>query len=319
MNWSDAGSLALTYGGIIVTLLVALVLLSGSIFTVSTNTAAIVERFSKFHRVARPGLQFKFPFVDSVVDHVDLAVKIYNMKMETKTKDNVFVTIFISLQYTISPDKVYDAFYRITKIGDQMASYVEQVVLGHVPTMELDETFAKQSEIAAAVRAELTPELAQYGYTLLKAMVTDVVPAENVKEAMNNINAALREQAAATAKGEAAKIMVIKNAEARAEEKRLQGEGVAAERLAIIEGLEKSIKEFKAGVEGSSSQDVMALVVMTQFFDALRDIGQHSNTILMPYTPGAVGDIMSQIRNGIISGNLATGTHNLETKDEARS
>jgi regulator of protease activity HflC (stomatin/prohibitin superfamily) len=211
-----------------------LILIFGSFFTVRTAEVAIVTRFGKFLTVANPGLNWKLPFFDSVSGVVSLRVNQITLTMETKTKDNVFVTIPISVQNRVRPEKVYDAFYKLSDPKAQIQSYVEQVILGHVPGMTLDEVFASQSSIAAAVKQELDADMATFGYEIVNVLVTDIVPDSKVKAAMNDINAAQREQVAANARGEAEKILVVKKAEAESESKALQGQGIANQSKAII-------------------------------------------------------------------------------------
>jgi len=207
--------------------LIVLYLILGSFFTVRTAEVAVITRFGKFLRVAEPGLNWKRPFFDTVTGTVSLRVNQITLTMETKTKDNVFVTIPISVQNRVRPEKVYDAYYKLSDPVAQIKSYVEQVILGHVPGMTLDEVFASQSSIAAAVKQELDADMATFGYEIVNVLVTDIVPDAKVKSAMNDINAAQREQVAANARGEAEKILVVKKAEAEAESKALQGQGIA--------------------------------------------------------------------------------------------
>src|ERR1700691_5026132 len=245
--------------------LIALYLILGSFFTVRTAEVAVITRFGKFLRVAEPGLNWKRPFFDTVTGTVSLRVNQITLTMETKTKDNVFVTIPISVQNRVRPEKVYDAYYKLSHPVAQIKSYVEQVILGHVPGMTLDEVFASQSSIAAAVKQELDADMATFGYEIVNVLVTDIVPDGKVKSAMNDINAAQREQVAANARGEAEKILVVKKAEAEAESKALQGQGIANQRKAIIEGLQSSIEQFQKAVEGATAREVMQLVM--ELFD----------------------------------------------------
>jgi len=218
----------------------------GSFFTVDTAQVAIITRFGKFLRVADPGLNWKWPVIDSVAGRISLRVNQITLTMETKTKDNVFVTIPISVQNRVRPEKAFDAFYKLSNPAQQIQAYVEQVILGHVPGMTLDEVFASQSGIAAAVKQELDADMAGFGYEIVNVLVTDIVPDAKVKSAMNDINAAQREQVAANARGEAEKILVVKRAEAEAESKALQGRGIANQRKAIIEGLQNFRKLLEA-------------------------------------------------------------------------
>jgi len=274
----------------------------GSFFTVSTAEVAVITRFGKFLRIAEPGLNWKSPFFDSVAGMVSLRVNQITLTMETKTKDNVFVTIPISVQNRVRPEKVYDAYYKLSNPTAQIQSYVEQVILGHVPGMTLDEVFASQSSIAMAVKQELDADMSGFGYEIVNVLVTDIIPDAKVKSAMNDINAAQREQVAANARGEAEKILVVKKAEAEAESKALQGQGIANQRKAIIEGLQVSIEQFQKVVEGASAKEVMQLVMVTQYFDTLKSIGESdkTNTLFLSHSPGAVKDVADQILESMV-------------------
>jgi len=282
--------------------IIGLSLILGSFFTVNTAQVAVITRFGKFLRVAEPGLNWKWPYFDSVAGMVSLRVNQITLTMETKTKDNVFVTIPISVQNRVRPEKVYDAYYKLSDPVAQIKSYVEQVILGHVPGMTLDEVFASQSSIAAAVKQELDADMATFGYEIVNVLVTDIVPDAKVKSAMNDINAAQREQVAANARGEAEKILVVKKAEAEAESKALQGQGIANQRKAIIEGLQVSIEQFQKVVDGASSRDVMQLVMVTQYFDTLKSIGEsdRTNTLFLAHAPGAVKEVSEQILQSML-------------------
>jgi len=289
--------------------LIALFTILGSFFTVNTAEVAVITRFGKFLRVADPGLNWKMPYLDSVSGVMSLRVNQISLTMETKTKDNVFVTIPISVQNRVRPEKVYDAFYKLSDPVAQIKSYVEQVILGHVPGMTLDEVFASQSSIAAAVKLELDADMATFGYEIVNVLVTDIVPDAKVKSAMNDINAAQREQVAANARGEAEKILVVKKAEAESESKALQGQGIANQRKAIIEGLQVSVEQFQKAVDGASAMEVMQLVLVTQYFDTLKSIGENdkTNTLFLPHSPASVREVSDQIMSAMLVAQRANG------------
>jgi regulator of protease activity HflC (stomatin/prohibitin superfamily) len=290
---------------------VAIVVLSvalGSFFTVETAQVAIVQRLGKFARVAGPGLNWKTPYLETVVRRLSMKVQQFDVQVETKTQDNVFVQIPVSIQYKIIPDGVEAAFYKLSDPVKQIESMVYNVVLGHVPKMKLDDTFLNQADIAGDLRDNLDASMKEYGYSIVKVLISDIVPDQKVKAAMNDINAAQREREATVSRAETNKMLLVKQAEAEAESKRLQGEGIANQRKAIITGLKDSVEDFAKTVPGSTPQDVMQLVLMTQYFDTLKDIAanDHSNTILIPHTPNTLTDLFSQIRNAIITGNELT-------------
>src|SRR6202046_3498610 len=288
--------------------IVALVTILKTLFTVRTYTAGVVERFGKFSRIEQAGLHVLIPFAESVY-FVDLQGKQAQFQVETKTHDNVFVQIPVSVQYQILNDKIYDAFYKLSAPQKQIESFVFNSILGHVPKLTLDETFEQQSGISIAVKTELDATMSGFGFNILNALVTDIIPDDKVKAAMNDINAAQRAQVAAQARGKAEKTLKVKQAEAEAESKALQGNGIARERQAIIDGLSASIEHFQQGVPGSTAGEVMALVLLTQYFDTLRDIGTRggTNTLFLPNSPGSANDFMAQIVAGIRGGQVPVG------------
>ncbi len=275
------------------------------LFTVKQQTAALVERFGRFTKVANAGLNFKIPFVDRVAGRLSLRVQQLDVRVETKTKDNVFVFVIVSVQYHVLENKVVDAFYRLQNPQAQITSFVFDTVRARVPTIILDDLFQMKDDIASAVKTELDQVMDDFGYGIIKTLVTDIDPDSKVKESMNEINAAQRLRVAAVEQAEADKIRVVKAAEAEAESKALQGRGIADQRTAIIEGLSESVSAFSGSVHGASPQDVMNLVMMTQYFDTIKEVGNasKSNAILIPHSPGGMHDLAEQIRNAMITAN----------------
>lgn len=292
---------------IILSIVIVLILANG-LFTVTQQTAAIVERFGRFKRIGKAGLNFKIPIIDRIAGRLSLRVQQLDVRVETKTKDNVFVFVIVSVQYYVLPDKVVDAFYRLQDPKMQITSFVFDTVRARVPSIVLDDLFEKKDDIAQAVKTELDTVMDDFGYGIIKALVTDIDPDAKVKASMNEINAAQRLREAAIQQAEADKIRVVKAAEGEAESKALQGQGIANQRKAIIEGLKESVENFSSNVEGAKAQDVMNLVLMTQYFDTIKDIGlsSKSNTILIPHSPGGMQDISAELRNAIITGNEVT-------------
>ena len=274
-------------------------------FIVQQQTAAIVQRLGKYDRIAEPGLHLRVPFVEKVAGTVNLRVQQLDVEVETKTLDNVFVRVIVSVQYFVLADKVYDAFYKLDDPVNQIKAFVFDVVRARVPKIKLDDVFEKKDEIASAVKAELSQVMDDFGYGIVKTLVTDIDPDAKVKEAMNEINAAQRMRVAASEKGEAEKIIQVKSAEADAESKALSGKGIAEQRRAIVDGLRESVDEFQRSIEGTSATDVMHLILMTQYFDTLKDMGHASktNTILLPHSPGALADLAGQLRDSMITAN----------------
>lgn len=275
------------------------------LFTVRQQTAAIIERFGRFKKVSGAGLNFKVPLIDQIAGRLSLRVQQLDVRVETKTKDNVFVLVVVSVQYHVLANKVTDAFYRLQNPQEQITAYVFDTVRARVPGVPLDQLFEMKDDIATAVKSELDAVMDDFGYGIIKALVTDIDPDAKVKTSMNEINAAQRMRMAAIEQAEADKIRVVKAAEAEAESKALQGQGIANQRKAIIEGLRESVENFSNSVGGVKSQDVMNLVMMTQYFDTIKELGMSgkNSTILIPHSPSGMGDLGEQIRNAMITAN----------------
>ena len=271
-----------------------LILLSG-IFTVKQQTTALVERFGRFLSIRNSGLRFKIPVVDRIAGRVNLKIQQLDVLVETKTKDDVFVRLKISVQFQILKEKVYEAFYKLENPHDQITSYVFDVVRAEVPKMKLDDVFERKDDIAVAVKKELNEAMINYGFDIIKTLVTDIDPDVQVKAAMNRINAAEREKVAAEFEAEADRIKIVAKARAEAESKRLQGQGIADQRREIARGLEESVDVLNN--VGINSQEASALIVVTQHYDTLQSIGEHtnSNLILLPNSPQAGSDMLNNM------------------------
>ncbi|MCH1385618.1 MAG: SPFH domain-containing protein [Flavobacteriaceae bacterium] len=267
----------------------------GTFFIVKQQTAAIVERFGKFTGVRQSGLQLKIPIVDRVAGKLTLRIQQLDVVVETKTKDDVFVKVKVSVQYKVIKEKVYEAFYKLDYPQDQITSYVFDVVRAEVPKMILDDVFEKKDDIAIAVKGELNDAMINYGFDIIKTLVTDIDPDSQVKDSMNRINASEREKVAAQFEGDAQRILIVERAKAEAESKRLQGQGIADQRREIARGLEDSVKVLN-GVN-INSQEASALIVVTQHYDTLQSVGSasNSNLILMPNSPQAGSEMLNNM------------------------
>ncbi|WP_103865107.1 SPFH domain-containing protein [Aquimarina sp. I32.4] len=271
------------------------IILFSGIFTVKQQTSVIVERFGKFLSIRNSGLHFKIPVFDRIAGRINLKIQQLDVLVETKTKDDVFVRLKISVQFQVIKEKVYDAFYKLENPHDQITSYVFDVVRAEVPKMKLDDVFERKDDIAIAVKQELNEAMINYGYDIIKTLVTDIDPDMQVKEAMNRINAAEREKVAAEYEAEAERIKIVAKARAEAESKRLQGQGIADQRREIARGLEESVDVLNN--VGINSQEASALIVVTQHYDTLQSIGEetNSNLILLPNSPQAGSDMLNNM------------------------
>ena len=271
-------------------------------FVVKQQSVIVVEFLGRFARVAYPGLNFKVPLLEQTSKALNLRIQQLDVDIETKTKDNVFVKIITSVQFYIIPEKVYEAYYKLSNAKEQVRAFVFDVVRAEVPKIVLDDLFERKDDIAIAVKKELSGVMGDFGYGIFKALVTDIDPAAEVKSSMNKINAAERLKEAAKQEAETEKIRIVRKAEADAESKELQGKGIARQRKAIVEGLKSSVNEFQKSVPEAKAQDVMNLVMFVQYVDMLEKLGSSSktNSILIPHSPGVLADLSEQIRNALM-------------------
>lgn len=279
----------------IIFVILAIIVLFSGIFTVKQQNAAIIERFGKFHRISNSGLHFKIPVIDSIAGRINLKVQQLDVLVETKTKDDVFVKLKISVQFQVIRTRIYDAFYKLENSHEQITSYVFDVVRAEVPKMKLDDVFERKDDIAIAVKRELNEAMQDYGYDIIKTLVTDIDPDIQVKAAMNRINASEREKVAAEYEAEAERIKIVAKARAEAESKRLQGQGIADQRREIARGLEESVDVLNN--VGINSQEASALIVVTQHYDTLQSLGEEtqSNLILLPNSPQTGSDMLNNM------------------------
>jgi regulator of protease activity HflC (stomatin/prohibitin superfamily) len=284
-------------------IIILFVILFTGLFIVKQQTAVIVERFGKFINIRHAGLQFKIPIVDRIAGRISLKIQQLDVIVETKTKDDVFVHLKISVQFLVQNDHVYDAFYKLQNPQEQITAFIFDVVRAEVPKMILDDVFIKKDEIALAIQRDLKVAMLNYGYDIIKALVTDIDPDENVKIAMNRINASEREKVAAQFEGDAQRILIVERAKAEAESKRLQGKGIADQRREIARGLEESVDVLNRA--GINSQEASALIVITQHYDTLQSIGSdtNSNLILLPNNPNAASSMLNDMVTSLVAAN----------------
>lgn len=307
----------MSYFALPVVFLLGFFVLLLAFFIVKQQSAAIIERFGKFQSIRHSGLQLKIPLIDRVAGRLSLKIQQLDVIVETKTLDDVFVRLKISVQYKVVKEKVYEAFYKLDYPHEQITSYVFDVVRAEVPKMKLDDVFVKKDDIAIAVKTELNEAMMDYGYDIIKTLVTDIDPDAQVKEAMNRINASEREKIAAQFEGDAARILIVEKAKAEAESKRLQGQGIADQRREIARGLEESVEVLnKVGI---NSQEASALIVVTQHYDTLQSIGgeSNSNLILLPNSPQAGSNMLNDMVASFTASNqIGEAMKNSKTKKD---
>ena len=293
----------------IIILIVIAFLLFDSVYIVKSQTAALIERLGKYHSTAHEGLNFKLPFIDRIVVRRNLKIMQQDIEVETKTKDNVFVKTKVSVQYQIIRDKVHDSYYRLSDPIAQIESYIFDVVRSEIPKLTLDEVFVNKDTVALAVKGSLEESMDDFGFMIIKTLITDIDPNEKVKQSMNDINAAERLRDAAMAKAEAEKIGIVMQAEAHAESKRLQGMGMANQRKEIAAGLKTSIEDLK--LSGINNEEVLTILLITQHYDTLEAMtrNSNSNTIMVPYSSSNVSSIREQIQEAILTTTQAAKIH----------
>ena len=298
---------------------ISLLLIIKAVIIVREQSAYVIERLGRFNRIAHSGFGLIIPFIDRRAGVMNLRVQQLDVNIETKTLDDVFVNLTVSVQFEVARSNVKDAFYALDNAKSQIASYVFDDVRAEVPKLELDDVFAKKDDIAIAVQRNIANSMERFGYNIIRALITDIDPDHKVKDAMNRINAAKREKEAALEEAEAKKIKIVKEAEAEAESKRLSGEGIAQQRLEIVRGFKESVEDFKKSLENVTHEEIMQFVLMTQYFDTIKDIGANSknSSILMPHSPGGMRDFQDQIIKGTYIGNQMA--EDLDSDDKSTS
>lgn len=280
-------------------------LVSASFFIVKQQHCTIIERFGKFNRISTAGLHVKIPLLEQISTTLSLRIQQLDVQVETKTKDDVFVTLVIAVQYRVLPEKIYEAFYMLQDPEEQIRAFVFDLVRAQVPSLILDDVFAKKDDIANAIKGELEDPMSTFGFQIIKALITDIDPDANVKVAMNEINTAQRMRTAANERGEAEKILQVKKAEAEAESCILHGKGVAGQRQAIIEGLSSSVEQFTKLTNASHNQ-VMDMVLLIQYIDTLKEIGANSksNVVFIPHSPEGISNVSDKLRESLLASDL---------------
>ena len=301
--------------GTYILIFILIVLVASGLFIVKQQTSVIIERFGKYQSIRQAGLNLKIPIIDKIAGRVSLRIQQLDVIVETKTKDDVFVHLKISVQFLVQKHHVYDAFYKLQNPHEQITAFIFDVVRAEVPKMILDDVFEKKEEIALAIQRDLKEAMLNYGYDIIKALVTDIDPDEKVKIAMNRINAAEREKVAAQHEGDAQRILIVERAKAEAESKRLQGKGIADQRREIARGLEESVDVLNRA--GINSQEASALIVITQHYDTLQSIGAdtNSNLILLPNNPTAASNMLNDMVTSLVAANKINESSTKNKKD----
>lgn len=303
--------------GIIIIIVLAFIVLSNTLFTVQTQTNVIIQRFGKFVKIAKPGLNVKIPFIDVKAGKVSLRLEQLDVEVETKTRDNVFTRLVVSVQYAVpdNVESVRNSFYKLSQPKHQVTAYVFDSVRAKVPNMDLDDVFAKKDDIANEVKSALLDEMGTFGYEIIRALVTDIIPDQRVKDSMNEINAQQRQKAAAEYEGQANRVRIVAKAEAEAESKKLQGEGIANQRKAIIDGLNASVSALQES--GIDQTEVLNLILLTQYFDTLSNLGAAgATTILLPGSPNGLSTLGDEIRQALITGGVTVDSVNAEKTEK---
>ncbi|HEL2003501.1 TPA: SPFH domain-containing protein [Streptococcus suis] len=288
-------------GSFLFFVLIALILIASGLYVVKQQTVAIIERFGKYQKTSTSGINFKIPFgVDVIAARIQLRMLQSEIVVETKTQDNVFVTMNVATQYRVNENNVTDAYYKLMHPEAQIKSYIEDALRSSVPKLTLDELFEKKDEIALEVQKQVAEEMSTYGYVIVKTLITKVEPDAEVKQSMNEINAAQRKRVAAQELAEADKIKIVTAAEAEAEKERLHGVGIAQQRKAIVDGLADSIRELKESNVSLSEEQIMSILLTNQYLDTLNNFAQGGNqTIFLPGNPEGVEDIRTQILSSL--------------------
>jgi len=290
---------------LLIPFLIILGILLSMLYVVRQQSVAIVERFGRYQKIATSGIHMRLPFgIDKIAARIQLRLLQSEIVVETKTKDNVFVMMNVATQYRVNEQNVTDAYYKLMRPEAQIKSYIEDALRSSVPKLTLDELFEKKDEIALEVQHQVAEEMTTYGYIIVKTLITKVEPDAEVKQSMNEINAAQRKRVAAQELAEADKIKIVTAAEAEAEKDRLHGVGIAQQRKAIVDGLAESIAELKEANVGMSEEQIMSILLTNQYLDTLNTFAAKGNqTLFLPNNPNGVDDIRTQILSALKADN----------------
>ena len=290
---------------LLISFLIILGILISMLYVVRQQSVAIVERFGRYQKIATSGIHMRLPFgIDKIAARIQLRLLQSEIVVETKTKDNVFVMMNVATQYRVNEQNVTDAYYKLMRPEAQIKSYIEDALSSSVPKLTLDELFEKKDEIALEVQHQVAEEMTTYGYIIVKTLITKVEPDAEVKQSMNEINAAQRKRVAAQELAEADKIKIVTAAEAEAEKDRLHGVGIAQQRKAIVDGLAESIAELKEANVGMSEEQIMSILLTNQYLDTLNTFAAKGNqTLFLPNNPNGVDDIRTQILSALKADN----------------
>ena len=282
-------------------LFLVILLIASGLYVVRQQTVAIIERFGKYQLTSASGIHLRLPFgIDKIAARIQLRLLQSEIIVETKTKDNVFVTLNVATQYRVNEQNVTDAYYKLMRPEAQIQSYIEDALRSSVPKLTLDELFEKKDEIALEVQHQVAEEMSTYGYIIVKTLITKVEPDAEVKQSMNEINAAQRKRVAAQELANADKIKIVTAAEAEAEKDRLHGVGIAQQRKAIVDGLAESITELKEANVGMTEEQIMSILLTNQYLDSLNTFAQHGNSsIFLPANPEGAEDIRTQVMSAL--------------------
>ena len=286
---------------LVIFLMVLLSVVASTLYVVRQQTVVIIERFGKYQTTSGSGIHVRLPFgIDKIAARIQLRLLQSEIVVETKTKDNVFVTLNVATQYRVNEQNVTDAYYKLMRPEAQIKSYIEDALRSSVPKLTLDELFEKKDEIALEVQHQVAEEMSTYGYVIVKTLITKVVPDAEVKQSMNEINAAQRKRVAAQELANADKIKIVTAAEAEAEKDRLHGVGIAQQRKAIVDGLAESIQELKNANVGMTEEQIMSILLTNQYLDTLNTFAAKGNqTLFLPNHPEGIEDIRTQILSSL--------------------
>ncbi len=268
-----------------------------SIKVVKQQTAYTVETFGKFSRVIYPGINIVIPLVENTARKINLSTMNLDFSILAITFDKVNISIDCTLIYKVIYQKVYQATYSLENPTASIKALVENTIRAFVATQTHEQTIQSRDEMTNFLMTHLTQKLEAFGFAIDSFQVRDIILPREITEAMSRVISSKRNQEAAFNEAQGKYILAVKEAEAQKETRRLQGEGLAAERDAIINGLSKSIHDMQQAT-GASATAVMNIVLMNQYIDMMRTISNdksgNTKTVFINPSPNGMTDIMQQ-------------------------
>ncbi|KEG07108.1 hypersensitive-induced response protein 1-like [Trypanosoma grayi] len=248
--------------------------------TVGQSEVAVLETCGRFNTIAGPGCHCVLPWTYKA-GTLSMRLREHHFMIRSKTKDNVFVTLKLTINVQVVPDRVDAAFYGLEEPLSIIQSYVENSVEAKIPLYNLEALFIERGTISQQLKNETDAIMEVYGWDIVSALITEIDPGDEMTEAINSIQKYQRLRVAAVDEAETKKMQRVRAAEALCESRRLAGQGLAEQRKAIVAGLRKSVEVMRHDANGLNNEDVLNLLLINQYYDTMKSVAENSGGSLL--------------------------------------